>query len=136
VPVDSLSLAWKKYSIGPSTNFESTIYPILERLDIQRTRIREYLDQAKTVSERITVEKSIIEIDSKIAQINEKLHFSSQKILSYVVESLNQHFKEKNDKTRYVGIHEKLAVSNEHNTCNQDCHFFFTYSVTAVQSRI
>ena len=104
---------YSKVAKSNDIQFESTIYPILERLDIQRTRIREYLDQAKTISEKITIEKSILEIDSKISQINEKLHFSSQRMLSYVVESLNHHFEQKNDKTRYVGIHEKLAVSND-----------------------
>jgi len=95
---------------------ESAIYLTLERLDIQRTRIREYLDQAKTISEKITIEKSILEIDSKISQINEKLHYSSHRMLSYVVESLNHHFEQKNDSTRYVGIHEKLAVTKDSKT--------------------
>lgn len=107
---------YSKISKSNDIQFESTIYPILERLDVQRTRIREYLDQAETISEKITIEKSILEIESKIAQINEKLHFSSQRILSHVVESLNHHFEQKNDKTRYVGIHEKLAVSNDSKT--------------------
>ena len=102
---------YSKIAKSNDIQYESTIYPILERLDVQRTRIREYLDQAKTISEKITIEKSILDIDSKISQINEKLHFSSQRILSYVVESLNHHFEQKNDKTRYVGIHEKLAVT-------------------------
>jgi len=107
---------YSKIAKSNDIQYESTIYPILERLDLQRTRIREYLDQAKTISEKITIEKSILEIDSKIAQINEKLHFSSQRMLSYVVESLNHHFEQKNDKTRYIGIHEKLAVSNNSKT--------------------
>lgn len=107
---------YSKITKSNDIQYESTIYPILERLDVQRTRIREYLDQAKTISEKITIEKNILEIESKIAQINEKLHFSSQRILSYVVESLNHHFEQKNDKTRYVGIHEKLAVSNDSKT--------------------
>ena len=107
---------YSKISKSNDIQFESTIYPILERLDVQRTRIREYLDQAETISEKITIEKSILEIESKIAQLNEKLHFSSQRILSHVVESLNHHFEQKNDKTRYVGIHEKLAVSNDSKT--------------------
>ena len=102
----------KSHDIQP----ESAIFTVLERLDIQRTRIREYLDNAPNISEKITIEKMIMDIDSKIAQINEKLNFSSTRTLSYVIESLNHHFEQKNDKTRYVGIHEKLAVSNDSKT--------------------
>jgi len=37
---------------------ESAIFTILERLDIQRTRIREYIDQTSNISEKITIEKN------------------------------------------------------------------------------
>ena len=90
---------------------ESAIFTVLERLDIQRTRIREYLDKTSNISEKITIEKMIMDIDCKIAQINEKLNFSSTRTLSYVIESLNNHLKSKNDKDRYIGIHEKIQTS-------------------------
>ena len=90
---------------------ESAIFTILERLDIQRTRIREYLDQTTNISDKITIERMITDIDYKIVQINEKLYFSSTKLVSYVVESLNNHFKQKNETTRYLGFHDKIAVS-------------------------
>ena len=90
---------------------ESAIYTILERLDIQRTRIREYLDDTTSISDKITIERMITDIDSKIAQINEKLYFSSTKLVSYVTESLNNHFKQKNETTRYLGFHDKIVVS-------------------------
>ena len=67
----------------------------------------------QSISEKITIERMITDIDSKIVQINERLVFSSTKLVSYVVEGLNNHFKSKNDKTRYFGVHEKFAVSND-----------------------
>jgi len=95
---------------------ESAIFTILERLDIQRTKIRESLDQATNISEKIPMERMIMDIDSKIAQINEKLYFSSTKLIGYMIESLNNHLKSKNDNTRYLGIHDKIAVSDDANT--------------------
>ncbi len=92
---------------------ESTIFTILERLDIQRTRIREYLDKSANISEKIPIEKMIMDIDSKIAQINEKLYFSSTKLIGYMVESINHHLKSTNDSTRYLGFHDKITVSND-----------------------
>ena len=92
---------------------ESAIFTILERLDIQRTRIREYLDQTQSISEKIPIERMIMDIDSKIAQINEKLYFSSTKLIGYMVESINNHLKSTNDSTRYLGFHDKIAVSND-----------------------
>jgi len=94
---------------------KQTIIP--KFMDAQRAEIQNFESiPYTTVSEKITIEKSILEIDSKIAQINEKLHSSSHRMLSYVVESLNHHFEQKNDKTRYVGIHEKLAVTKDSKT--------------------
>ena len=92
---------------------ESAIYMIIERLDIQRTRIREYLDSATNISEKITIEKMITDIDYKIAQINEKLYFSATKIIGYMTESINNHLKSTNDKTRYLGVHDKITVSSD-----------------------
>ena len=60
---------------------ESAIYMIIERLDIQRTRIREYLDNTINISEKITIERMITDIDYKIAQINVKLYFSDTKMV-------------------------------------------------------
>ena len=92
---------------------ESAIFTILERLDIQRTRIREYLDKSTNISEKITIERMITDIDFKIAQINEKLYFSSTKLIGYMVESINNHLKSTNDTTRYLGVHDKITVSND-----------------------
>jgi DNA-binding CsgD family transcriptional regulator len=61
------------YSIISNSNDiqpEPALFTILERRDIQRTRTREYLDKTSNISEKITIEKMILDIDYKIAQIN------------------------------------------------------------------
>jgi len=90
---------------------ESAIFTVLERLDIQRTRIREYLDKTSNVSEKITLERMILDIDSKIAQINHKLAESSNRITNYTITVLNEHMKSTNQSNRFLGFEQKLSVS-------------------------
>ena len=91
---------------------ESAIFTILERLDIQRTRIREYLDKTTNVSEKITIEKIILDLDYKIIQINQKTSESSKRIMNYAIEFLNEHLKTQNQKERYFTFGQKMAVSD------------------------
>lgn len=90
---------------------ESAIFTVLERLDIQRTRIREYLDKTLDVSEKITIERMILEIDYKIVQINHKLAESSNRITNYAIAVLNEHMKSTNQNNRFLGVKQKLSVS-------------------------
>lgn len=52
----------------------------VERLDVQRTRLRESLDKTATIKDRLAIEQMIFEIDSKLLQINQKLLESRTKI--------------------------------------------------------
>ena len=72
---------------------ESMIFVILERLDVQRTRIREYLDTTSNISEKITIEKMILDLDCKIAHIHQKISKSTQRIMNYAIGFLNDHLK-------------------------------------------
>ena len=92
---------------------ESAIFTILERLDIQRTRIRESLDQVTNISDKITIEKMLLDIDCKIAQINDRLYYSTKKACTYAIEFLNQHMQSTGSSERYIGIHDKAVVSED-----------------------
>jgi len=91
---------------------ESAIFTILERLDIQRSRIREYLDKTTDISEKITIEKMILDLDYKIIQINQKTSESTKRIMNYAIEFLNEHLKTQNQKDRYLTFGQKMAVSD------------------------
>jgi len=91
---------------------ESAIYTVLERLDIQRTRIREYLDNTPNISEKITIEKMILDIDCKIAQINNRIFESKQALMSFAINFLNDHLKAQNQTQRYFTFGQKMAVSD------------------------
>ena len=91
---------------------ESALFTILERLDIQRTRIREYLDKTSNISEKITIEKMILDIDYKIAQINQRIFESAQAMMSFAIKFLNDHLKAQNQKQRYFTFGQKMSVSD------------------------
>jgi DNA-binding CsgD family transcriptional regulator len=91
---------------------ESTIFVILERLDVQRTRIREYLDNTSDISEKITIEKMILDLDYKIAQIHQKIFESSRTVMDFAIKFLNEHLKAQNQKQRYFTFEQKLSVSD------------------------
>ena len=75
---------------------ESAIFTILERLDIQRTRIREYFDNTSTISEKITIEKIMLDLDCKIISIHQKISESRATMMNFAIDFLNSHLKGQN----------------------------------------
>ena len=53
---------YSKVTKSHDIQLESAIYTILERLDIQRTRVREYLDKTSNISEKISIERIILDL--------------------------------------------------------------------------
>ena len=91
---------------------ESSVFPILERLDIQRTRVREYLDNASGISEKIVIEKMILDLDYKIVNIHQKLSETSLTVMDFAIKFLNEHLKCNNQKERYFTFEQKLSASD------------------------
>jgi len=91
---------------------ESAIFSILERLDIQRTRIREYLDNTSNISEKITIEKMILDLDCKIAHTYQRMSESHTTMMSFAIDFLNSHLKAQNQTQRYYTFGQKMAVSD------------------------
>ena len=102
---------YSKVAKSNDIQVESAIFTVLERLDIQRTRIREYLDKTSNISEKIIIERMIMEIDYKISQINQKMTESSKRRSNYAIELLNEHQKSSNQKERYLTFDQKISVS-------------------------
>jgi len=55
----------------------------LQRLDIQRSRLREQLDKTETFQEKLALERLILEIDSKILHTYNKLTNSTRNLLDF-----------------------------------------------------
>ncbi|MDH3764431.1 MAG: hypothetical protein OER82_01295 [Nitrosopumilus sp.] len=103
---------YSKISNSNDIQPESALFTTLERLVIQRTRIREYLDKTSSISEKITIEKMILDIDYKITQINQRIFESAQAMMSFAIKFLNDHLKEQNQKQRYFTFGQKMTVSD------------------------
>ena len=91
---------------------ESAIFTILERVDIQKTRIREYLDNTSTISEKITIEKMILDLDNKIISIHQKISESRATMMNFAIAFLNSHLKGQNQTQRYYTFGQKMTVSD------------------------
>lgn len=92
----------------------------LERLDIQYTRLRESLDKTDSVSERTTIERLILNVNSKINYTVQRRAESSVRIMDLVTERLNKWMEENRKETRYMTLFDKFKVSsNSHEKINE-----------------
>ena len=46
---------------------------------------------ATNISDKITIEKTLLDIDCKITQIHDRFHYSANKAATYAIEFPNQH---------------------------------------------
>ena len=83
----------------------------LQRMDIQRTRLREQLDKTETFQEKLALERLILEIDSKILNIHNKLANSTRNIHDRSTEQLNDWLKEHKKDERYLNLFDRFSVS-------------------------
>lgn len=94
-------------------NPESIIMTMIERLDIQRSRLREHLEKLKDTQNKIQIEKLIYDIDCKIAQIFQKLSESTVRNYDNTINTLNNYLKSKNKNERYFTFRDKIKVSEK-----------------------
>lgn len=103
----------KVYKNNNIFNPEGTIILNVQRLEIQRTRLREQLDKAKSFQEKLALERLIYEIDCKILYIHNKLAESSKRVFDFSTEKLNNWLKENNKENRYMTLFDKISVSEK-----------------------
>ncbi len=101
----------KIYKNSSIFNPHAAIIITLERLDMQRTRLREQLDKTKTFQEKLALERLIYEIDCKISYIHNRLAESARAVNDLAVEKLNQWMKKNNREERYMTLFDKLYIS-------------------------
>jgi len=90
---------------------ESTILLTIERLDLQRTRLRECLDKIAEIQEKIPLERMIYDIDCKIAHIRQRLADSRAKTFDYAIGFLNEYLKSTNQKEQFLTFSDKIGLS-------------------------
>lgn len=94
-------------------NPEPYIIANIERLEAQRTRLRERLDKAQNFQQIHTTEKMILDIDSKIINIRMKLGDSFKRIQKEKTDYMNDYLKSKGDDGRYLNFFDKISVSTK-----------------------
>jgi transposase-like protein len=102
--------------ISKNTNIfnpESVIIVNLERLDIQRSRLREQLDKVESFQEKLALERLMYDIDCKILCIYNRLAESSKRIMDLSTDSLNKWMKDNKREERYMKLLDKITVSEK-----------------------
>jgi hypothetical protein len=94
-------------------NPESVIIVNLERLNIQRSRLREQLDKVDSFQEKMSLERLIYDIDCKILYIHNRVAESSKRILDFSTENLNKWMKDNKREERYMKLYDKISVSEK-----------------------
>ena len=89
------------------------IIEALERLGVQRTRLREQIDKAKIVSEKIAIERLLFEVDSKIWYIYQRFTESEVRVHSLATQLMNKWFKQNKRNERAITYFDTLQVSKK-----------------------
>ena len=102
-----VSKKWK--SVDP-TNW---IIRYTERLELQKTRLREEIDKAKSPQEKLGIERLIFDIDSKIMQMHLKIYESSARVQELATKWLNNWMKVNKKDDRYMTWFDVIRVSGK-----------------------
>jgi len=101
-------------------NPETSILVTIERLKIQRTRLRELLDKTDSTKDKLSIERLMSDIDFKIIYTDQRLAESSRRMLDSETERLNDWMKDNRKETRFLTLSELIEVStNAHEKIKQ-----------------
>lgn len=92
---------------------EDQIVKGLLRLEIQRNRLRAELGNASNLTERLTVERLLSDVESRIVGINTRLCDTEIRMLATVTDRLNKWMEKNGNQTRYISAFETIAVSKK-----------------------
>jgi len=82
----------------------------IERLNLLRTRLREYLDESSNLQEKLAVERQILDVESKIGYTVMKAFHSQEQFGKQVTHWLNKWMKENKKEARYISYGDYLRV--------------------------
>jgi len=85
----------------------------IERLDLQKTRLREYLDKTENLQEKLAIEKMILDVESKIAQTELKLCNSKEMVFKCATQLINDLMKKNKKDVRYISYGDMLRVPSK-----------------------
>ena len=85
----------------------------ITRMDLQRTRIIHDLENVKSFSDKMAIEKLILDIDTRISSFIPKIIASEDAVKDEIVNRLNEHAKKYGYKGRWVSKYDVLKVSEK-----------------------
>jgi len=85
----------------------------LERLEAQYTRLREQYDQADSQQEKNTLERLMLDVNSKVINTNHRLAESTIKTMDSATNRLNDWLEKDRSKIRYMTLFDKIRVSSK-----------------------
>lgn len=85
----------------------------IQRLELSRTRLREYLDKTKNLQEKLAIERMILDVESKIGQAQFKLYSTTTMIHQLSTKWLNNWMKKNGHKDRYISYGDVMTVPNK-----------------------
>ena len=98
----------KNYNlVNPGT----AIIKQITKLEIQKTRLREQLDKTQNHSEKISIERLLFDIDSKLISIRIKMSESHYRVHQLATSWLNRYSKNHQQTSRYFDLFDITKVS-------------------------
>ena len=85
----------------------------VERLELQRTRLRKQLDKVESFQEKIIIEKLILDIDMKIANLQLRVVESSKAMAKRFIDGINHNYEKEKSNKRVVSTDIFLEVSHK-----------------------
>lgn len=85
----------------------------IEKLELQKTRLRNQLDSVKSFQEKMTIEKIIINIDAKIADLATKLISTDRVFRDAAAIEINKYFEKKKMDKRVILASNFIEVSRD-----------------------
>jgi len=92
---------------------ETVVVMTLERLEIQYTRLREQLDKTDSQQEKNTIERLMLDVNSKFINTNLRLAESTIKIMDSATRRLNHWLEDDRSKMRYMTLFDRIRVSEK-----------------------
>ena len=96
-----------------SSGVEFFVARHIERLELHRTRLREYLDKTNNLQEKLAIEKMILEVESKIGQTQLKLSDSMEKVHKLSTKWVNEWMEKNKHKDRYISYGDLMRVPSK-----------------------
>ena len=91
-------------------NPEHAVFFKLDRLETQRTRLRDMLDKTQDISEKVTIERLIFDIEGKIINTNIRLTESVHRVHTLYTNLVNDFMKKHKHEQRYMTFADLVSL--------------------------